>query len=66
MPTRWEYLVLDSRVTGFLQPEVDSDELTGRLNGFGEDGWELVGMSALERANGRTRDLLLVLKRPRS
>ncbi|MFI5257764.1 MAG: DUF4177 domain-containing protein [Gemmatimonadales bacterium] len=66
MSNRWEYMVLDSRVTNVLQPNLDGDALTSHLNELGLQGWELVGMSALEMATGRTRDLILVLKRQRN
>ena len=36
MSNRWEYMVLDSRVTNYFHPELDGDALTRRLNELGE------------------------------
>lgn len=65
MAIRWEYMVLDSRVTNFFQPNLDGVALTSRLNELGEQGWEVVSMSAMEMTDGRTRDMVIVLKRAR-
>ncbi len=66
MSTRWEYMVLDSSVTNYFQPQLDGDALTSRLNELGGEGWEVVTMSAMEMATGRTRDMVILLKRARS
>ncbi len=64
MSTRWEYKVLDSRVMNFFQPSLDGDALTSHLNELGAQGWEVVSMTSMEMGTGRTRDVVLVLKRP--
>jgi uncharacterized protein DUF4177 len=64
--TRWEYMVVDAGVTNVLSPNLDGDALTARLNELGAEGWEVVAVTAMEMATGRTRDVVLVLKRPRS
>lgn len=62
---RWEYMVLDIGVDSFFTgPRLNGDALATRLNELGADGWEVVGMSALDSGGGRTRDVVLVLKRP--
>jgi len=64
MSNRWEYMVLDSSVSNWFQPKLDGDALTSRLNELGKQGWEVAGMSSMEgMPNGRTRDLVIVLKR---
>lgn len=64
MSNRWEYMVLDSSVSNWFQPRLDAGALTSRLNELGKEGWEVVGMSAMEgMPHGHTRDLVLVLKR---
>lgn len=62
---RWEYMVLDVGVSGFwLGPQLDGDALTAKLNELGREGWEAVGLTAMEVGTGRTKDLVIVLKRP--
>jgi hypothetical protein len=39
MSNLWEYMVIDSRVHNFFQPELDADALTSRLNELGRQGW---------------------------
>ena len=63
--TRWEYMTLDVGVTGFwLGPELDGNALTAKLNELGAEGWESVGLTAMETNQGRTKNLIIVLKRP--
>lgn len=63
--TRWEYMTLDVGVAGFwLGPDLDGDALTARLNQLGASGWEVTATTAMETANGRTRNLVVILKRP--
>ncbi len=66
MSNRWEYMVIDSRVTNFFQPELDADALTSRLNELGDQGWEVVGLSPMAMMRGRTRDMVILLKRARA
>jgi uncharacterized protein DUF4177 len=63
--TRWEYMVLDVGVAGFwIGPDLDGDALTAKLNELGSEGWEAVAMTGLAIMQGRTKDLVVVLKRP--
>ncbi len=39
------------------------DELTARLNELGAEGWELVSVFDTSMLQGRTRDVVAVLKR---
>jgi len=66
MPTqRWEYLVLDVGVTGFwIGPDLDGDAFTAKLNELGAQGWEAVGIASMSIIQGRTKDLVVILKRP--
>jgi len=59
-------MVLDVGVAGFwLGPNLDGDALTAKLNELGEQGWEAVGITGMDSNSGRTRDLIVVLKRAR-
>ncbi|HVX39024.1 MAG TPA: DUF4177 domain-containing protein [Gemmatimonadaceae bacterium] len=65
--TRWEYMTLDVRVSGFFSgPNLDGDALTAKLNELGADGWEAFGLSNMDTGQGITRDLVILLKRPRA
>lgn len=63
--TLWEYMVLDVGVSGWLGPTVDGDALTSKLNELGADGWEVIGLTGMAIGEGRTKDLIVILKRPR-
>lgn len=61
---RWEYMTLQVAATGLLGGDVDANALTERLNALGADGWELASAFDTNMSQGRTRDVLLILKRP--
>lgn len=63
----WEYMTLDVSVAGFwLGPNLDGDALTAKLNELGAQGWEAVGLTGMSIGQGRTKDLIVILKRPRN
>lgn len=63
---RWEYMVLDVGVSGFfVGPDLDGDALTAKLNELGLQGWEAVGLTSMALGTGRTKDVVIVLKRAR-
>lgn len=65
MAPRWEYLILDVSVAGFwLGPTLDGEALTRKLNELGEEGWEALGLTSTAIGAGRTKDLVIILKRP--
>lgn len=62
---QWEYMILDVGVSGFwLGPDLDGEALTGKLNEVGSAGWEAVGLTGMALGQGRTKDLVIILKRP--
>jgi hypothetical protein len=64
--TQWEYMILDVSVAGFwLGPDLDGDALTAKLNELGNQGWEAVGLTGMAIGQGRTKDLIVILKRGR-
>jgi hypothetical protein len=59
--TAWEYRILNLRSENYrLDPNYERE-----LNRFGDDGWELVGITAINFKTGATDHIGLVFKRPR-
>ncbi len=57
----WEYRIINVRSENYrLDPLKESD-----LNRLGEDGWELVGLTAINFKTGATDHIGMVFKRPR-
>ena len=61
----WEYKTIRFRPAGFWGGQVDESQLDAVINGLGRDGWELATSFATNEAYGRTRDAVLIFKRPR-
>ena len=62
---RWEYRVMLMGVEGFFGPKVDLDQLGQYLNEAGDEWWELINVVPITRGEGRTAELMGVLKRKR-
>ncbi|MGD1148014.1 MAG: DUF4177 domain-containing protein [Thermoanaerobaculaceae bacterium] len=57
----WEYRIINVRSENYrLDPLKESD-----LNLLGEEGWELVGITAINFKTGATDHIGMVFKRPR-
>jgi hypothetical protein len=65
MTSRWEYKSVLLNVTGWLGPKIDTDGLDEILNTYGAEGWELVSAFDVNRYEGQTGALMLMLKRAR-
>ncbi len=61
---RWEYNIYKQKATGFFGGNVDEGQATNALNDFGRDGWELVSVVDTNSADGQTRWIVYVFKRP--
>ncbi len=62
---KWEYYTLSIPATGFfVGGKVDLNKLTENLNQLGHAGWELVSVFDTAMAQGMTRDVIAVMKRP--
>ena len=58
--TKWEYTVINIRSENYrLDPKCDAE-----LNRLGADGWELVGLTAVNFKSGATDNIAMVFKRP--
>lgn len=57
----WEYKIINIRSENYrLDPAYDV-----QLNELGDDGWELVGITAINFKTGATDHIGMVFKRPR-
>jgi hypothetical protein len=57
----WEYKIVNIRSENYrLDPTYEP-----QLNRLGEDGWELVGLTAINFKTGATDHIGMVFKRPR-
>ena len=62
---KWEYRTVMFEASGwFLGGKLDGGQFNERLNQLGEEGWELVTAFDTNSAQGATRDVVAVLKRP--
>lgn len=62
----WEYMTVVCQAEGwFLGGKFDVQGLTNRLNDLGRENWELVSVFDTNMMEGRTRDIIAVLKRRR-
>jgi hypothetical protein len=65
--TRWEYKTFKFRADDSWHGGViDEEYLERQLNKLGETGWELVNVVAATAGQGWTRDIVAVLKRPKT
>jgi len=61
----WEYKTITLRTEGFFGGKFDPAQLDAMLNGFGRDRWEVISAFGTAESYGRTRDVVVILKRPR-
>ncbi len=61
---KYEYDTIKVEATGWLSGGgIDDDELRGKLNFKGHQGWELVSCFTTNEGYGRTKFIVAVLKR---
>lgn len=64
---KWEYMTLMLPATGLIfGGKINAQKLTDCLNDRGSEGWELVSVFDTNMLEGKTRDVVAVLKRPLS
>jgi hypothetical protein len=61
----WEYKTVKLGATGFLGGKVDESKLDAVMNDLGRNGWELAAAFDTNQANGSTRDVVAIFKRPK-
>ena len=60
----WEYLTLKHKAGGIMGGKFEEHEVDRLLNQHGRDGWELVSAMDTNMADGQTRFLVFIFKRP--
>ncbi|MEM8782737.1 MAG: DUF4177 domain-containing protein [Planctomycetota bacterium] len=63
---KWEYQTFKLKATGIFGGNVDERQIDDALNRFGREGWELVNGFDTNAADGHTKWVVFVFKRPGS
>ena len=61
---KWEYKTIKLATTGFAGGKLDETKLEHFMNELGSQGWELVSAFDTNQAQGETRDVVVIFKRP--
>jgi hypothetical protein len=62
---KWEYMTVMLPASGMvLGGKIDGQKFTDKLNQLGSERWELVSVFDTNMLEGKTRDVIAVLKRP--
>lgn len=59
---KWEYKTIKLGTTGFLGGKLDERELEQYMNQLGQQGWELTTAFDTNKAQGETRDVIVIFK----
>ncbi len=62
---QFEYKAVKLETTGILGGIFNADQCEKYLNTLGTDGWELISGFDTNLEGGRTRDVVLIFKRPK-
>ena len=62
--TRWEYLVYKTKPEGWLHDSVHEQSIEQILNNLGQQHWEVTGTIETNVDEGRTKEIVILLKRP--
>ncbi len=60
----WEYKVITLRTEGFWGGKIDVAQMEALMNSLGHDEWELTAAFDTNEGYGRTRDVVVLFKRP--
>ena len=62
---KWEYMTLMLSAKGLiLGGAINGQTFTDKLNQLGAEGWELISVFTTNMLEGKTRDVIAILKRP--
>jgi len=59
---KWEYTTIQL-ARGFMGSSMDTDDINGELNQYGEQGWELVNCFSASPVSGIQREVFAVFRR---
>ncbi|MEM9752605.1 MAG: DUF4177 domain-containing protein [Planctomycetota bacterium] len=62
---QWEYQTYKLKATGIFGGNVDEADMEHALNRFGQEGWELVNGFDTNAADGHTKWVVFLFKRPK-
>lgn len=62
---KWDYKALGTKTTGFLGGKLDLEAFEKSLNELGREGWELVAAFDTNAAQGQSREVVVLFKKPR-
>ena len=60
---KFEYQILDVAAGGFWGVNIDAQRLVDKLNELGRQGWEIASAVDLNKYEGKTSGVLVMLKR---
>ncbi|HVJ45954.1 MAG TPA: DUF4177 domain-containing protein [Luteolibacter sp.] len=63
--TRWEYLTMRFKPHGWFGGKTDPEQLQHHLNELGDEGWEVTGVIETNSSHGDTREVVILMKRPK-
>ena len=62
----WEYKTIKLAATGFwVGGNIDPLQLDQMMNELGQQGWELAAALDTNEADGQTKDIVVIFKRPK-
>lgn len=61
---KWEYRTVKLEAEGWFDRQVNFELLDSKLNGIGEEGWELVSVIYVINSGSFTNCVIAFLKRP--
>ena len=61
----WEYKTIKLAATGFCGGKIDELRLDQMMNELGQQGWELAAALDTNEDFGKTRDAIVIFKRPK-
>jgi hypothetical protein len=61
---QWEYKTITLKTGGFMGGDFETGDLDRMLNKLGRDGWELTSAFDTSQGAGKSRDIVVLLKRP--
>jgi Domain of unknown function (DUF4177) len=62
---KYEYKILDVPAKGWwIGGKIDHQELVDKLNELGREGWEAVSCSDINKIQGASRGIIIIMKKP--